>query len=69
MATDALPMVCNLDARGDRTRARVGIAFTVATLAVAAFVVVRELPPWWSVAVLPLAYGAVLGFLQANAST
>lgn len=69
MATDARPMVCNLDARGDRTRARMGYALTVATVAVAAVVVVRDLAPWWSLAALPPAYGAALGFLQANAST
>jgi hypothetical protein len=70
MATSTPPMVCNLDARGDRRRARVGVALTAVTLAVAAFVLLRQgLSPWWSLAVLPPAYGAALGFLQANAST
>jgi hypothetical protein len=63
-------MVCNLDARGDRTRARVGVALTVVTVVVAAIVVLRrDLSPWWSLAALPPAYGAALGFLQAKAST
>ena len=70
MATSTPPMVCNLDARGDRTRARVGVALTVVTVVVAAIVLLwRELSPWWSLAVLPPAYGAALGFLQAKAST
>ena len=70
MTDDAQPMVCNLDARGDRRRARVGIALTVVSVGVAAFVLLRRDPsPWWSLAVLPPAYGAALGFLQANAST
>ena len=62
-------MVCNLDARGDRRRARVGYALAAVAVAIAAFVLVRDLAPWWSLAVLPPAYGAALGFLQANAST
>lgn len=63
-------MVCNLDARGDRRRARVGVALAVVTAAVAVFLVLRDdLSPWWSLLVLPPAYGAALGFLQANAST
>ena len=70
MATSTPPMVCNLDARGDRRRARVGVALTVVTFVVAAVVLLRrDLSPWWSLAVLPFAYGAALGFLQANAST
>ena len=70
MTDDVQPMVCNLDARGDRTRARIGVALTLVTVAIAAFVVVRrDLSPWWSLAVLPPAYGAALGFLQAKAST
>ena len=69
MATSTPPMVCNLDARGDRTRARVGAVLTAVSVVVAAVVVLRDLSPWWSIAVLPPAYGAALGFLQANAST
>ena len=70
MTSDAQPMVCNLDARGDRRRAGVGVALTIVTLAVAAFVLLRrDLSPWWALAVLPPAYGAALGFLQAKAST
>jgi hypothetical protein len=70
MATSIPPMVCNLDARGDRRRARVGVALTVVTIVVAAIVVLGHvLSPWWSLAVLPPAYGAALGFLQAKAST
>ena len=70
MATDAPPTVCNLAARGDRRRVRLGVVMTAVTVAVAALVVLRrDLSPWWSLAVLPPAYGAALGFLQAKAST
>ena len=62
--------VCNLDRRGIDRRANVGIALGVVTVAVAAFVIWRrDLAPWWSLAVFPPAYGALLGFLQAKAST
>lgn len=70
MTSPEAATVCNLDRRGVTRRANVGIALGVVTVAVAAFVLLRrDLTPWWSLAVLPPAYGAILGFLQAKAST
>ena len=69
MPTDSTAVACNLDARGNRRRARVGALLAVVTIVVAVLVMRDGVAPWWRLAVFPPAYGAALGFLQAKAST
>ena len=69
MTTDAEPILCNLDARGNRTRARVGAVLAVVTIAIAAAVIASDASAWWALAAFLPAYGAAIGFLQAKAST
>ena len=69
MKTDAYGTVCNIDAGGARLRLRIGVALAIATVVVSGIVVARDVPPWWALGVFPLAYGAVLGFLQSRERT
>ena len=70
MPADASSLVCNLDPTGARRRFRFGGMLAVATVAAcAALLLARDASPWWRLALLPLAYGAALGFLQSRART
>ena len=69
MAHSDAPVVCNLDRTGARLRGRIGAVLTVAAAVTLAIVLRDDVARPWRLVVFPLTYGAVLGFLQAKAST